>query len=266
MVRLKRIAVLASAACMFVLGCLALAACSGDQIAATWAHGEVKEDEVTTAITNMQTNYGLTDASSWQSFIENKYYDPDSLTSSSDSSSDSSSSSEDSSEDTQGTVNDMRTYVINQLVRQQVIDWEVEQQNIQVSDDEVESYVDEQRKAVEEQYMEGVFESYLENTQGMTLDEYKDQVRKQLAEQKLEEQVTGSTTDTDAWDKYVDGLVSYAEVKINDAPANLSYDPANMSSSSSSSDDSDSEESSDTSSDSTASDGESSAEQSTSGD
>lgn len=266
MVRLKRIAVLASVACMFVFGCLMLTACGGDQIAATWAHGEVKEDDVTNAVTNMQKSYGLTDATSWQSFIENKYYDSDALKSSSNSSknskksgeassssssADSSASSSDSSENSKGTVNDLRTYVINQLVRQQVIDWQVQQENIQVSDEEVEAYVDTYRKQVEKQYMEGVFESYLENTQGITLDEFKDQARKSLAEQKLQQQATGSTTDTDAWNKYVDGLVSQADVKINDAPANLPYDPANMSSSSSSSEDSTAGESTDTASEST---------------
>ncbi|MGN0059075.1 MAG: SurA N-terminal domain-containing protein [Coriobacteriales bacterium] len=209
MTSLKRALIVACAVALAVCGCFALAGC-GKQAAATWAHGDVSEEDVTKTIENMRTNYGLTDDATWASFIAMKAYD--------------SSANSDGQTTTDGTVADLRTYVINQLLKTDIIDYEVKEQNITVSDDELDAYVDQQRQAVESQYMAGVFESYLQKQGYKSLDEYKEQARKALAEQKLAEQNGASEDDESAWDSYVDGLMQNADIHINDMPSGLSCD------------------------------------------
>ena len=204
MTSLKRVLIVACAVALAACGCFALAGC-GKQAAATWAHGDVSEEDVTKTIENMRANYGLTDDATWASFIAMKAYD--------------STANSDGQTTTDGTVADLRTYVINQMLKTDVIDYEVKEQNITVSDDELDAYVDQQRKAVESQYMAGVFESYLQKQGYKSLDEYKEQARKALAEQKLAEQNGAS-----AWNSYVDGLMQNADIHINDMPSGLSYD------------------------------------------
>lgn len=209
MTSLKRALIVACAVALAVCGCFALVGC-GKQAAATWAHGDVSEEDVTKTIENMRTNYGLTDDATWASFIAMKAYD--------------SSANSNGQTTTDGTVADLRTYVINQLLKTDIIDYEVKEQNITVSDDELDAYVDQQRKAVESQYMAGVFESYLQKQGYKSLDEYKEQARKALAEQKLAEQNGASEDDEDAWNSYVDGLMQDADIHINDMPSGLPYD------------------------------------------
>lgn len=209
MTSLKRVLIVACAVALAACGCFALAGC-GKQAAATWAHGDVSEEDVTKTIENMRANYGLTDDATWASFIAMKAYD--------------STANSDGQTTTDGTVADLRTYVINQMLKTDVIDYEVKEQNITVSDDELDAYVDQQRKAVESQYMAGVFESYLQKQGYKSLDEYKEQARKVLAEQKLAEQNGASEDDESAWNSYVDGLMQNADIHINDMPSGLSYD------------------------------------------
>lgn len=209
MTSLKRALIVACVVALAVCGCFAFAGC-GKQAAATWAHGDVSEEDVTKTIENMRTNYGLTDDATWASFIAMKAYD--------------STANSDGQTTTDGTVADLRTYVINQLLKTDIIDYEVKEQNITVSDDELDAYVDQQRQAVESQYMAGVFESYLQKRGYKSLDEYKEQARKALAEEKLAEQNGASEDDESAWDSYVDGLMQNADIHINDMPSGLSYD------------------------------------------
>ena len=201
----KRLLVTICAGMLLVLGAAGLFGCSG-QAAATWAHGQIDEADVTTTIENMRTMYGLTDDSSWASFVKERSYDADA-----------------SSKEGEGTVAELREYIIDQMIRQDVIEHEIEAQNIQVSDEDLDAYVEEQREAVESQYMPGVFESYLEQQGYASIDEFREQAKETLAEQKLQEQATGSTDDADAWDEYVDGLVEAAQVQINEMPADVSY-------------------------------------------
>ena len=201
----KRLLATICAGMLLVLGAAGLFGCSG-QAAATWAHGQIDEADVTTTIENMRTMYGLTDDSSWASFVKERSYDADA-----------------SSKEGEGTVAELREYIIDQMIRQNVIEHEIEAQNIQVSDEDLDAYVEEQRQAVESQYMPGVFESYLEQQGYASIDEFREQAKETLAEQKLQEQATGSTDDADAWDEYVDGLVEAAQVQINEMPADVSY-------------------------------------------
>lgn len=206
MAGIKRLLVCAAAGVLLAFGAVFLAGCGG-QVAATWAHGQVAEDEVTSTIESMRSAYGLTDDSAWASFVKKRSYDEDA-----------------SSKEGDGTVAELREYVINQMIRQDVIDHEIEAQNIEVTDEELDAYVEQQREQVESQYMAGVFESYLERMGYSSIDEFREQARETLAEQKLRQQATGSTDDADAWNEYVDGLVENAQVTINEMPTGLSYD------------------------------------------
>ena len=66
MTSLKRVLIVACAVALAACGCFALAGC-GKQAAATWAHGDVSEEDVTKTIENMRANYGLTDDATWAS-------------------------------------------------------------------------------------------------------------------------------------------------------------------------------------------------------
>lgn len=259
MLNKKHAIALVLCAASLAASCFALAGC-GEQIAATWSNGDIKEADVTTYIENLRTNNSLTDESDWEDYIKNRTYNDDAT---------------DEEKKTDGTVADLRTYVINQMIRQDVIEHEVEVQGITVSDEEVDSYVEQQRQMVESMYTEGVFESYLQMVGYEDLEAFKEEAKETVAEQKLEEQVTSSTdsddensddssdSDDDAWDEYVDGLVAAADVHINDMPTDLSYDPANASSDDGeSTEDQEDADSADSSSDDDSSDSEDSSSES----
>lgn len=304
----KKISVAAVSLALAALTAVSLTGC-GEQVAATWAHGKVLEDEITqTATTQMSyhtSSDGSTDVSAWTNYIADREYD--SSASSADSSSTDSSTKTDSKSDdsakSDGTVQEYREYLINQAIRQQVIDYEIEQRNITVSDDEIDQAVEQQSTIYESYYgggHKGTFESILSRYFGMTLEQFKEDVANNLKEDKLKEAVlaeqgssddsastddsasddskksskkaksSDSSTDTSSdddkkFDEYIDNLIAGFDVKINDAPADLAYDPqvvaknANSSEDSGSSDSSDSADSSSDSSDAaTSSDGDSS--------
>ena len=278
--------VFAMCTCVFLSGC-------GKQLAATWAHGEVTEEQVTNAANNLRTYYQITDDDSWAQFVRSRAYDTsDELAnasgnsaikdaqdkggnaeySSSDlganiESSDSGSANADGTESTDaqnaedtttndGTVENMREYIIEQIIRQGIIDREITERNITVSDAEVDEYVQEQREYVESQLMKGVFESYLQSQGYASLDAYREDIRTQLLQLKLAQEVAGKeaedgskTVDSQAWLDWLNGMYANAEVKINAAPADLPYaitttgDEASTSASSSSASQTSSQES-----------------------
>lgn len=283
----KKISVAAVSVALAALTAVSLTGC-GEQVAGTWAHGKVLEDEITqTATTQMSyhtSSDGSTDVSAWTNYIADREYD--SSASSGDSSSTDSSAKKDadSSDESKsdGTVQEYREYLINQAIRQQVIDYEIEQRNITVSDDEIDQAVEQQSTIYESYYgggHKGTFESILSRYFGMTLDQFKEDVAKNLKEDKLKEAVlaeqnstddasvsddtsaddsksskkaksSDSSTDTSAdddkkFDEYIDGLIAGFDVKINDAPADLSYDPQVVAQNSQSSEDSSSDDSAD---------------------
>ena len=205
----KRVVCLACSVCLLAFCCAILSGC-GKQVAATWAHGDIDEETVTTTIENMRTSYGMTDDTSWASFVAGKSYD--------------SSTSESEEAATDGTAADLRNYVINQMIREDIIDYEIEQSGLEVSEDEIDAYVEQQKSYIESMYMPGVFESVIQQQGYKDLEAYRESVKQILLEQKLMEQAVGDASDTDAWNTYLDGLVAYADVQINDMPSGLSYD------------------------------------------
>lgn len=255
-------ALFAMCVCVFASGC-------GKQPAATWAHGEVSEDEVTNVANNMRSYYQITDDASWAQFVNSRAYDTseelakaagntaiqdakDKSSSASYSSSDlganiqsegadsagsdsantegANNANGDAAAANDGTVEEMREYIIGQIIRQNIIDREIKERNITVSDEEVNEFIEQQRASVETQLMKGVFESYLRSQGYASLDAYKEDVRKQFLQLKLGQEVAGKdaedgskTVDSEAWLKWLDDMYANANVKINPAPAELSY-------------------------------------------
>ncbi len=255
-------AVFAMCACIFAAGC-------GKQVAATWAHGDVTEEKVTTAANNMRSYYQIKDDASWAQFVSSRAYDTsDELANAAGnsaiqearekgsdagySSSDLGANTESAATDTanadgsqnadanaqnteaaaanDGTVEEMRAYIIEQIIRQDISDREIKERNITVSDAEVNQFVEEQRANVESQLMKGVFESYLQSQGYANLDAYKEDVRTQFLQLKLAQQVAGkeaedgsTTVDSQKWLEWLDQMYADANVKINPAPADLPY-------------------------------------------
>lgn len=255
--------ILAASCTVALVACLGvLSGCDGDSepIAAKWANGEVTEASVTNQIEYMRSLYGFSsNLSEWEDFLKNRTYDTkassniedvvsddaDSSDSSdadakdtdakdsdaADSSSDGAEGSDADQESTGGTVSDYRDYTIEQLVRNQVVEWEADQRGVAASDEEIDAALDEDRQQVEAQYMAGTFESVLESQTGQTIEEYRETLAKQLKVDKLQEQIVGvndedENWDQDKWDAFVDALMDYADMQINPMPSDLSYDPA----------------------------------------
>lgn len=245
--------------CAFLVGC-------GKQPAATWAQGEIAEDKVTSAVSNMRSYYGITDDATWASFVKQRGYDSSKQTSENSGVSalgkakegssgdiddallganveqgDSADASQEGTEegasgngqeavDETGTVEEMRDYVIEQLVRQEIINKEIEKRGIKVSDEEVDAFVDQVRSYVESQYMPGVFESYLQMQGYKDLNAYKEEARTQLIQAKLQQEIATTTAedgtesiDQSKWTEWLDGMYADAAVKINPAPSDLPY-------------------------------------------
>lgn len=251
----KKISVVAVSAALAALVAFTMAGC-GEQVAGSWAHGKVLEDEITKTATEQMSYHtgsdGSIDVSAWTNYIADREYDSDS------SAEDTTKKSDETKSD--GTVQEYREYLVNQAIREQVIEYEIEQRGIEVSDDEVDEAVESQSTIYESYYgggHKGTFESILNRYFGMTLEQFKENVAKDLKEDKLKEAVLaeqGDSADADSadadkdskadskksskkssadkesaddkkFDEYIDGLIASFDVKINDAPAELSYDP-----------------------------------------
>ena len=253
MALLKRMFCVFGIAALFSFAVFCLAGC-GEEPAAKWAHGEVTEDEITTAVTNMRSYYSLTSDSDWATFVKERKYESDSDVSEGTTLEDANEKGENAeiSQDRlganiaeevrnpesekdeskpEGTATDLRSYMAEQLIRQDIVDYEVKEENITVSDEEVNEYVDQQRASVEAQYMKGVFESVLQKQGYANIDAFKDSVREQLAEQKLQEKVAGTAgedgtvhVNNGTWKNWLDDKYANANVTINPATAALSYE------------------------------------------
>ena len=218
----------------------------GDAVAAKWAHGKVLEADVTTQIEALQSNESLSDdKAGWEKYIKKYKYDDDA----------------DKAEvkAKSGTVAKLREYEIKILVEQQILEYEVEQAGIEVSDDDVESAYEQQAQMYEQMYaggLSGTFESILEMMGYENADAFKADLKESLKQEKYKKQVLGlgddEEIDDDKWQEYIDGKYDEAEVEITDCPSDLSYDPANMSDEEAASDEdssaSETEESTDTTS------------------
>ncbi|MGN0077592.1 MAG: hypothetical protein ACI36V_02285 [Coriobacteriales bacterium] len=249
MTRTKKIIAGLCTAALAAVTALGLAGC-GEDVAASWSHGKVLEADVTAAAEAELKYYveddGSYDISSWTNYIANREY------------------IEDATEEEQkayeeaadGTAADYREYLAKQKVREAVIAYEVDKRNIEVTDEEIEEQLQFEAQIYESYYgggHAGTFESILHNYFGMTLEEYKEGVAKQLKEDKLKEQVIaekkGDSTeqpaegddaaaeevseeeeaDNDAlFNEYIESLMESYNVKVTECPANLSYDPQTL--------------------------------------
>ncbi len=253
----KRVACVMGIVALMVSMCVCIVGC-GKQPAATWSHGEVSEDDVTTVVNNLHTYYGITDDDTWALFVKQRAYDTSSqkndtsstsalgyakekepkanltdadLGSNVDLSSSSDSTTEDEPKDETGTVEELREYVIEQIIRQRIIDEEIKARNITVSDAEVDETIDQLRQYVEAQYMEGVFESFLQMQGYADLNAYKKEIREQLIQVQLQKEIAGTITGDDGketinstkWNEWLDGKYAEAKVKINPPTIQLPY-------------------------------------------
>ena len=219
----------------FVVVCamaLLVALCSlsgcGEAKAAKWAHGKVLEEDVTTQITNIQSNEGLSsDKSGWEKYIKKYKYNDD--------------ADKKEVKAKSGTVAAFREYEIKEIIKQQILEYEVKEANIEVPEDEVQSSYDEQAKSYEKTYaggLSGTFESIIEMMGYESADAFKDTVRENLKQEAYKKQVCGDDYTDEDWEKYINQKYDEAEVEITECPSDLSYDPANMSDDSSDSTDS----------------------------
>ena len=256
-----------------VMGVFALAMCMlacfvgcGKQSAATWSGGDLTEEEVTTAVNNLRSYYQIQDDETWASFVKQRAYDTsDQETDLSSTSAvgyakeqdpsktytdsdlganvdlgDTTAKSEEPKDET-GTTEEMREYVIGQIIRQRIIEKEIESRHLSVTDQEVDDAIDQLRAYVEAQYMEGVFESFLQMQGYKDLNAYKKEVREQLIQVKLQKEIAGTTDengnesiDQAKWKEWLDGKYAEANVKINAPAKELSYAIVETSSESSS--------------------------------
>ena len=220
---------------LFVAGALVALACAlsgcGEQVAATWAHGQILEADVTSQATSMKSSLSSSSSSSstttttttsesWEDYIKNRSYNSD--------------ATDEEKAAGDGTVAQLREYIINDLLKTDVVKYEIEQKNYTISDDELDTYVEEQRTTYEAYYgqgMSGTFESILQLLGYKNLAAFEDEAKETLKERKLQQEVTGkdesdSEFDQDAWDAHVKELVDAANLHINDMPSDLSYDPS----------------------------------------
>lgn len=228
MTLLKRVRLALAIAGVTALACLCLSGC-GEPLAATYDGGNVTEDDVTLTIENMRTYYGLTEDADWAEFVKTRAYDTgeNSMQTAVEKAAAANKPAEDT---TEGTVEDMREYVIEQIVRSELVQREIKNRRIEITDEEVDAYVDQQRAYVESRLMEGVFESVLQRQGYKDLNEYREEIREQLKQLKLQNDVSTITTDDGqeisgkaAWNIWFDKLFEDAHVKINPAPEPLSY-------------------------------------------
>lgn len=225
---LKRLVAALAAASLIAAACACISGC-GKDAAATWSGGTIDEETVTTTITNMRTYYGLEDDEAWAQFVKERMYDQGdySQTAVEKAAAAASSSQEEKPE---GTAEDMRAYIIEQLIRGEILENEIKSRNIKISDEEVDMYVEQQRAYIESRLMEGVFESVLQRQGYSGLDQYREEIREQLKQLKLQNDVSTVKTDDgveisgkSAWNIWFDGMYAKASVKINPAPNPLPY-------------------------------------------
>lgn len=256
MTRTKKIAAALAGAALAACAALCLAGC-GEDVAASWAHGKVLEADVTAAAESELENYrnddGSYDISSWTNYIANREYDENATEE----------EQKANEEAADGTVADYRDYLAKKELREQIVSYEVEKRNIEVTDEEVEEQLDFEAQIYESYYgggHAGTFESIINNYFGMTLEEYKEGVVAQLKEDKLKQQVvaekTGSTgdeasADADAagsddasadsgdaaedevdedaiFNEYLEELMQSYNATVTACPEGLSYDPQTL--------------------------------------
>lgn len=228
-----RMAIVAMFATVLVATCLA--GC-GEPIAATYDGGKVTEDSVTSTIENMRVYYELEDDAAWAEFVKNREYDTGengTMQTAVEKAAAQAAAAAGATEEEkpEGTAEDMREYVIEQIIRSNLIEKEIRDRKIEISDEEVDAYVEQQRAYVESRLMEGVFESVLQRQGYKNLDEYREEIREQLKQLKLQNDVSTITTadgqeisGKSAWSQWFDELYESVHPKINPGPDPLPYE------------------------------------------
>lgn len=234
MTLLKRVRLALVTTGVTLFACACLTAC-GEPIAATYDGGSVTEETVTSTIENMRTYYELEDDAAWAEFVKGREYDTGAngsmQTAVEKAAAQAAAAAGQTDEDqTEGTAEEMREYVIEQIIRSQLIEKEIKDRKLDVSDEDVDAYVEQQRSYVESRLMEGVFESVLQRQGYKDLDEYREEIREQLKQLKLQNEVSTITTDDGqeisgktAWSTWFDKLYESVHPKINPAPQPLPY-------------------------------------------
>lgn len=233
MTLIKRLRLAALVACATLITCLCLVGC-GEPVAATYNGGSIPEEDVTNTIRNMRAYYGLEDQEKWDEFVKTRQYDTGTSvaqTAVEKAAAGAAAAAGKTNEDqTEGTEEDMRAYVIEQLIRSELIEKEIKNRNLVVDEETVDAYVEQQRTFIESRIMEGVFESVLQRQGYKDLEEYKDEIREQLKQVLLQNEVSTVTLDDGqvisgkaAWNYWFDQLYEKSNVKINPAPQPLDY-------------------------------------------
>lgn len=185
---------IAKAVCAVSLSALCvvgITACSGNSskstggVAATVNGAEIQEDEVTSSVESIRTQMSLTDEDTWGQWLVKNNYTPEKV----------------------------REEVIDSLVTKQLIIQGAEEKGVTVSDDEVQSYVDQMKSnyASDDKWQEAL------KSVNMTEDEYKSNIKTSLLQQGLMKTFEGDDpTDED--------VLSYAKTYLS------SYDGAKRSS------------------------------------
>lgn len=230
MTLLKRVRLALATIGVTALACVCLAGC-GEPLAATYDGGNVTEETVTGTIENMRTYYGLTEDAAWAEFVKTRAYDTGANDAMQTAIEKAAAANKPSEDTTEGTVEEMREYIIEQIIRSELIEREIKNRKIEITDEEVDAYVEQQRAYVESRLMEGVFESVLQRQGYKDLDQYREEIREQLKQLKLQYDVSTVTTDDGqeisgkaAWNVWFDKVYEDAHVKINPAPSPLPYE------------------------------------------
>ena len=234
MTLLKRVRLALVTVGVTLIACACLAGCGGP-VAATYDGGTVTEDTVTSTIENMRTYYELEDDAAWAEFVKGREYDTGEngtmQTAVEKAAAQTAAAAGEGNEDqTEGTFEEMREYVIEQIIRSQLIEKEIKDRKITIEEEEIDAYVEQQRAYVESRLMEGVFESVLQRQGYRNLDEYREEIREQLKQLKLQNEVSTITTEDGqeisgktAWSTWFDELYESVHPKINPAPQPLPY-------------------------------------------
>lgn len=190
-------AAFAKAVCAVSLSALCvmgITACSGNSststtkytggVAATVNGDEIKEDDVTSSVENIRSQMSLTDEDAWGEWMAKNNYTPEKV----------------------------REEVIDSLVAKQLIIQGADEKGVTVSDDDVQSYVDQMKSnySSDEKWQDAL------KSVNMTEDEYRSNIKTSLLQQGLLK-----TFDSDPSD---DDVLSYAQSNIS------SYDGAKRSS------------------------------------
>ncbi len=190
-------AAFAKAVCAVSLSALCvmgITACSGNSststtkytggVAATVNGDEIQEDDVTSSVENIRSQMSLTDEDAWGQWMAKNNYTPEKV----------------------------REEVIDSLVAKQLIIQGADEKGVTVSDDEVQSYVDQMKSnySSDDKWQDAL------KSVNMTEDEYRSNIKTSLLQQGLLKTFSSDPSDDD--------VLSYAQSNIS------SYDGAKRSS------------------------------------